>query len=566
MWKDSKGVMSIWWLVLMPGLLMSFGLLVTVANYVIDQQTATETARQAARHAATHIDEASFAECRIGGGTTCTLELNKTAAKTAGETWLTNDGWTGVSKVEVAANKQMVTVTLSATRNMFIMPGTYTVRATASVVPRIQTTTTATTTTTLAPSSSVLWSAELTSADNGGTGTDQSLGYKTGNAGDLSVKTFTYGGVDYTVAELFSYRNSVRLDTEPAGISLPAGTVLSIISKTDMTDSFTGRVGDARTGPHKIDYRWPIGGLKLESGTIYAVSLVLPATPPTTPTVATTTSTTLAPVSALWSAELTSADNGGTGTDQSLGYKTRNEGALSNTTFTYGGVDYTVAKLFSYRNSVRLDTEPAGISLPAGTVMSIISQTDPADSFTGRVGDARTGPNKIDYRWPIGALTFTVGTIYDVSLTLPAATTTTTTTSTTTTTTIVASTVSWSANLESAQVGGTPPDNISYGYKTGYANGALSDTTFTYDGVDYTVERLFSYSNQVRFDTEPAGLSLPADTGLSIISQTDPADRFIGRIGDAITGHSDIEYRWPIGDLKFEVGTVYDVNFISDSS
>ena len=162
-----------------------------------------------------------------------------------------------------------------------------------TTAPATTTASATTTSTTLAPSSSVLWSADLSSSDNGGTGHDQSLGYKAGRAGALSDTTFTYDSVDYTVAQLFSYRNSVRFDTGPAVRNLPDGTVLRIVSKTDMTDSFTGRIGDARNGPNDIDYRWPIGGLKLEPGTIYAVSLVLPATPPTTTTVEATTTTTL---------------------------------------------------------------------------------------------------------------------------------------------------------------------------------------------------------------------------------------------------------------------------------
>ena len=148
-----------------------------------------------------------------------------------------------------------------------------------------------------------------------------------------------------------------------------------------------------------------------------------------------------------------------------------------------------------------------------------------------------------------------------------AANTTTTTLATTTVpvTTTAASTtenVIWEAILEPGDVW----SGRTFGFREGSA-GDLSDTTITYNDVEYTVNILFTFNNSIRVaitdqtpDLRTTLLSEIPNAALTITSVNDPSVTFSGTITTSLLGPNTIDFRWPTEEgFALVVGERYQV-------
>ena len=161
--------------------------------------------------------------------------------------------------------------------------------------------------------------------------------------------------------------------------------------------------------------------------------------------------------------------------------------------------------------------------------------------------------------------------------TTAAATTTTTLAPITTTTTVPVTTTAVSATENVIWEAVLEPGDVWSGRTVGFREGgagSLSDTTITYNEVEYTVNILFTFNNSIRIaitdkkpDLRATLLSEIPDGVLSITSVSDPSNTFTGTISSSLLGPNTIDFRWPIENgFALTPGERYQVRLTTPST
>ncbi len=132
----------------------------------------------------------------------------------------------------------------------------------------------------------------------------------------------------------------------------------------------------------------------------------------------------------------------------------------------------------------------------------------------------------------------------------------------------------WSGILTAGKWNRGSPQGASVGYDppNGRSNGgSLENAAFTYEGVQYTVDRLFTWNASVRLDISPKGHAgpLPDDVVLEIRSRSVARAVFKSRIGNAIQAPPQVDYVWRnlgVDPFVFRMDDQYDVKLYRDGT
>ena len=323
------------------------------------------------------------------------------------------------------------------------------------------------------------------------------------NKGTLSDNDFVYDGVTYVVTNL--------TDRGDGDVLLELNKPIPASLKAALTLRIRGRefaLADA-TAPNAFILRWENTGFRFSLDDTPNVKLITPATtaPPPPPV-------DLSGKRTVWSAWVTAGTFGGV----LIGFAgDTGTGTLSDRSFTYDGANYSIRELFFQPSDVSLNIGFEGggqeplkqpeLTLHVGNSLSDLRQFALADAMTG--GTALFWTNS-GLSWEEGDRVLLRLTVDESALNLP---------------TLTASMSSdpveggrspdlWSPTLtvrELSPATAWAPANVGCDDSQASArcSSALTDTDFTFNGVDYTVKAI-SY-NQRTGNTSPERLQLTLD-------------------------------------------------------